>query len=1349
MIQRLTLTLTGNQCTLAGNLTSSDLQYYLPSDELYTYEVNDASIVTDQNEDVPIPSDVELTEDSINNGLRISTTFYIDDLPTSNSFTAITAYVDIDVIHNYSGAIVTTIRCYSDTISVNGGSGGDDEDPELQPIGEFYFYLDGDDVRLTVEFDYGSFWSPSGITILKNGAYDSFITPDNYESFDTYIGANDGDYEATLQFDYNGYEYRDPETFSAFYPPEDDEETTSIYLSENFVVTVDSGYIEYNSNYEYNLLVISYDDDGLSFWVNTSLDSINISDINSGIGYSIEDILIDNNASSGNYYVELSVHNPQTGYDDAAYSSNYVYWNDLLVAEYYGEKYSTLEEAIIEANLGGGGTITLLRNIGTADVRHTLDSSMEITQPIIIEGQYYEMFLTGNVNVFQVNNDFTLMNIEIDHNPTSNNAIIYDAVDSGADITISNATLTTTGRVLVLADRTSGTITVEGTSFNSNATNAEFNVVLVYKSKATLYVNSTEIVSKASAFKLTTSTAFVRISDNSSIICKGSTAFYVDGPDKSTTEISDSTLTSRDYVIDTAGKNNTIIKLMSGAEIDARYLYERYPEITQGAGIAMNAGSSGNNQTIIIYKGALIRAIEGARDIYFTEKVTEHGRNIYFVDGYDKVIVRSGSTSTANYWFYNTIKEALTASKGSWLYIPQDISTSETASFPSRNLRVLSAPYVDATTLKEISKTCTINYFGTSAAFEINNSSYRAIFDNINIEAHNGAACIITDPSAKLTVEETVTISSGKMAIDNTKQALPVLKTSESMKHGLYGNLYTLIDTANATNGNIIHLTGDINLNKTSSGTDSSSFEIIDISKNIIIDGNDYKIIGEHADEENPKNQFQSMFYVKSSDITFTLKNIEIDYTSYTSNHYQGVIIYNANVDATMNVENSTLVGSKGIYSNNADSTINILGSTIIGTMSAAIILSSVLSNTRTQKVTIDSSFIAATGPLGCIATVDSNTNLVIKGSSIVDPIINNYAGYESLAPTTVAIYVAAGLNNEAEYYPTITIYDTSRVYNGPERSNGKYYGAIYSNGDNFTRPINVQFGDDYDGPAFICNTIKLASGQLFYGYFYDEKSQLFESFSTSVPDNFGDDIYVLLGKNTDINNTITLTKNLTIQKATIVNANGEVIDKVITMESAQSTALLLDENSDLIVCIKGINTDLETIIDGFANIAYKTGDATIYQKFETALDNGYRIYALSEKTKNIAKEAGHTIKFNDNIQLYEVIRKPFSYFKNQELNDLWNRLVYGTEYVIQSKLVEENGYNTGLIGIHNALIYYTGLNRPNEAVKNNNGTPGEYMKGIAVCARYLGGVILPETAEEINNLEKIDLATIVSYIEQ
>jgi hypothetical protein len=141
-----------------------------------------------------------------------------------------------------------------------------------------------------------------------------------------------------------------------------------------------------------------------------------------------------------------------------------------------------------------------------------------------------------------------------------------------------------------------------------------------------------------------------------------------------------------------------------------------------------------------------------------------------------------------------------------------------------------------------------------------------------------------------------------------------------------YASLHRAIEAANEKDNITITLCNNINL--------GNNFEVLTITKNLTIDGEGYTITGVNiTEEENPKNKFNSMFDVNASDIEFTLKNITINYESSTTSISRGAVIYNYDKTATINIENSTIVGSKVIYSNNTDSTVNILGSTIIGTV--------------------------------------------------------------------------------------------------------------------------------------------------------------------------------------------------------------------------------------------------------------------------------------------------------------------------------------------------------------------------------------------------------------------------------
>lgn len=67
--------------------------------------------------------------------------------------------------------------------------------------------------------------------------------------------------------------------------------------------------------------------------------------------------------------------------------------------------------------------------------------------------------------------------------------------------------------------------------------------------------------------------------------------------------------------------------------------------------------------------------------------------------------------------------------------------------------------------------------------------------------------------------------------------------------------------------------------------------------------------------------------------------------------------------------------------------------------------------------------------------------------------------------------------------------------------------------------------------------------------------------------------------------------------------------------------------------------------------------------------------------------------------------------FDNATLNNVWTRIVTAT-----TALCGSIG-GTGFKHVHDALIAYTGLKRSTTA-----STPGDYLKGIARCARHIGG---------------------------
>jgi hypothetical protein len=277
------------------------------------------------------------------------------------------------------------------------------------------------------------------------------------------------------------------------------------------------------------------------------------------------------------------------------------------------------------------------------------------------------------------------------------------------------------------------------------------------------------------------------------------------------------------------------------------------------------------------------------------------------------------------------------------------------------------------------------------------------------------------------------------------------------------------------------------------------------------------------------------------------------------------------------------------------------------------------------------------------------------------------------------SVFISAANNSpDTQYNPTFILYDTSRIINGQKNNiSNNYIGAIYAGTDNFDRTIDVRFGEDYVGPPFICNKIDIEAENYLLGYFLDQTPPFYDietgeklDFDSNVPSIFGDNVYVLIGNDLNIAETVNLDKNLTIQKATIVDTDGNTVEKEVNVSSSVSPAFTLT-NPDRTIAINGIEGDASNIIDGFANIAYKTGNTTIYQNLETALEKGFRIYALSDTTKETAENAGYTTEYNLDKKYYEVIRPLATYFEeNTVLNSLWNRLVYDTEYIIQAKLI-------------------------------------------------------------------------------
>lgn len=98
-----------------------------------------------------------------------------------------------------------------------------------------------------------------------------------------------------------------------------------------------------------------------------------------------------------------------------------------------------------------------------------------------------------------------------------------------------------------------------------------------------------------------------------------------------------------------------------------------------------------------------------------------------------------------------------------------------------------------------------------------------------------------------------------------------------------------------------------------------------------------------------------------------------------------------------------------------------------------------------------------------------------------------------------------------------------------------------------------------------------------------------------------------------------------------------------------------------------------------------------------------------------------------------ETEEAPSINFSNETLRDLWGELVSATENICGSLPEDALGNKRiGIKSIHDALISHLTLTRS----KTTNLTPGDYMKGIAVAARYYtnGNSISSATSSALEN---------------
>ncbi|MBQ8716952.1 MAG: hypothetical protein IJY43_03770, partial [Clostridia bacterium] len=140
------------------------------------------------------------------------------------------------------------------------------------------------------------------------------------------------------------------------------------------------------------------------------------------------------------------------------------------VAAFNGTKYASLLEAITAANASeNGGTITLLKDIGSSDTPWLVSATLRATKPIVIDGakpgtEGGKYRITANVadgvtcNLFTATPgiSFTLQNIEILYKAPNGNCILFS--DTGAHrITIQNAGLASVGTTLYIKYPHAGT----------------------------------------------------------------------------------------------------------------------------------------------------------------------------------------------------------------------------------------------------------------------------------------------------------------------------------------------------------------------------------------------------------------------------------------------------------------------------------------------------------------------------------------------------------------------------------------------------------------------------------------------------------------------------------------------------------------------------------------------------------------------------------------------------------------------------------------------------------------------------------------------------------------------------
>lgn len=175
----------------------------------------------------------------------------------------------------------------------------------------------------------------------------------------------------------------------------------------------------------------------------------------------------------------------------------------LMVAEYKGTQYATLEEAINAANSNRGGTITLLADIGTNYQSITFNQTLEIKSSITIDGKDYKIFanLPKLDYFFTINTagiTFTLNNFIISLSSSQNESAVIN-ICTNSTVKIDKSFLYSTCRSIMSSSLSGSTLNIYNSNIITNMGSC-INLAQEYgttKKQSAVNIKNTKVISRS------------------------------------------------------------------------------------------------------------------------------------------------------------------------------------------------------------------------------------------------------------------------------------------------------------------------------------------------------------------------------------------------------------------------------------------------------------------------------------------------------------------------------------------------------------------------------------------------------------------------------------------------------------------------------------------------------------------------------------------------------------------------------------------------------------------------------------------------------------------------------------